>query len=352
MKKIFFDNNFEFVDDELNQLYSHVTVVKENKNLEYRKEEEFLKYRKLWRDTAVNHVKTEFPLHLDIEVTSYCNLLCPMCPRTHRVQQGKWENRMMKFSTFEKIIDEGVSKGLKAINLNNFGESLYNKDIVKMISYAYSKGVLDIMLHTNGTYMNDDLTYGLINSGLTKIIFSVDSISREIYEKIRIGAKFEDTVKNIKNFYKIRKKLKKNTPSIRISMVRMKENNHEVENFEKFWGEYADEISYTDYRNQDGLDTEDRYVSYKKENKSYACPALWQRLTINATGEVTACCRDAGKRLTLGKLENESLTNIWNGNEIIKARYLHENKKAYKIDACNGCDHIRGHILPSKEKSL
>jgi MoaA/NifB/PqqE/SkfB family radical SAM enzyme len=138
MKKIFFDNNFEFVDDELNQLYSHVTVVKENKNLDYRKEEEFLKYRKLWRDTAVNHVKTEFPLHLDIEVTSYCNLLCPMCPRTHRVQQGKWENRMMKFSTFQKIIDEGAAKGLKAINLNNFGESLYNKEIVKMISYANS----------------------------------------------------------------------------------------------------------------------------------------------------------------------------------------------------------------------
>ena len=25
-------------------------------------------------------------------------------------------------------------------------------------------------------------------------------------------------------------------------------------NFSSFWGKYADEISYTDYRNQDGLD--------------------------------------------------------------------------------------------------
>ena len=72
-----------------------------------------------------------------------------MCPRTHRVQLGKWENRMMKLETFKKIIDEGVKKGLKAINLNNFGESFFNKNLVKMIEYAKSKGVLDVMCHTN-----------------------------------------------------------------------------------------------------------------------------------------------------------------------------------------------------------
>lgn len=343
--KNFIDEDFDFVDDELNQLYSHVSLVKEDKDADYKKSPDYIAYRKLWRDTAVSHTKTDFPLHLDIEVTSYCNLLCPMCPRTHRVQMGKWENRMMKFDTFKKIIDEGAAKGLKAINLNNFGESLYNKDIIKMISYANSNGVLDIMLHTNGTYMNEDLMKELINSGLTKIIFSVDSISKDIYEKIRVNAKFEDTVNNIKKFYNIRKKLNKKLPTIRISMVRMKENNHEAKNFSSFWGEYADEISYTDYRNQDGLDKEDRYVNYKKENKSYACPALWQRLTVNATGEVTACCRDAGKRLTLGKLSQESLTDIWEGKKLNDSRILHENKRANEIDACNGCDHIRGHII-------
>ena len=345
MKKEFFDKDFEYVDDELNQLYSHVNVVKENTKLDYKKTDRYLDYRKLWRDTAVNHKKTSFPLHLDIEVTSYCNLLCPMCPRTHRVQMGKWDNRMMKFSTFKKIIDEGAPKGLSAINLNNFGESLYNKDIIKMINYASSNGVVDIMLHTNGTYMNENLSKELIQSGLTKIIFSVDSISKKIYEKIRVNAKFEETVKNIKNFYNLRKQMKSNLPSIRISMVRMKENDHEADHFENFWGPSADEISYTDYRNQDGLDKVDRYVKYKKENKSYACPALWQRLTVNATGEVTGCCRDAGKRLTLGKLEKDSLTNIWESKKLNEARNLHENKKAHEIDACNGCDHIRGHIL-------
>ena len=68
-------------------------------------------------------------------------------------------------------------------------------------------------------------------------------------------------------------------------------------------------------------------------------------MTVNATGEITACCRDAGKRLTLGKLANGTLSSIWEGEKLKNARYLHENKRANEIEACNGCDHIRGHIV-------
>ena len=188
-----------------------------------------------------------------------------MCPRTHRVQLGKWENRMMKLETFKKIIDEGTKRGLKAINLNNFGESFYNKNIIEMIEYAKSKGVIDIMLHTNGTVMNEELAEKIVKSGLDRIIFSLDSITKTIYEKIRVNAKFEDTVEKVKTFYRIREKFKSYKPVIRISMVRMKENDHEAKNFENFWGSYADEITYTDYRNQDGLDKVDRYTKEKKE---------------------------------------------------------------------------------------
>ena len=112
-------------------------------------------------------------------------------------------------------------------------------------------------------------------------------------------------------------------------MVRMKENNHEAENFEKFWGSFADEITYTDYRNQDGLDKIDRYTKEREENKSYSCPALWQRMTVNVAGEVTACCRDAGKRLTLGIYDekNPNLTKIWEG----------KNLKDFPLLSTTGC---------------
>ena len=108
--KEFAENYSEENDDELNGLYAHYNIVKKNINTHYRSLPEYKDYRKMWRDTAVKHIKTEFPLHLDIEVTSYCNLACPMCPRTHRVELGKWQNKMMKFDTFKKIIDEGAKR--------------------------------------------------------------------------------------------------------------------------------------------------------------------------------------------------------------------------------------------------
>ena len=45
----------------------------------------------------------------------------------------------MKDKKLKKIIDEGTKRGLKAINLNNFGESFYNKNIIEMIEYAKAK---------------------------------------------------------------------------------------------------------------------------------------------------------------------------------------------------------------------
>ena len=36
----------------------------------------------MWQEIPEKKITTNFPLHLDIETTNVCNLLCPMCPRT------------------------------------------------------------------------------------------------------------------------------------------------------------------------------------------------------------------------------------------------------------------------------
>lgn len=334
--------------EEYDELYSHFHVVKArsgNHTAAYQK------YRSLWRSTAVEHVVTDFPVHLDIEITSHCNLLCTMCPRTHRVQRGEWVDKHMSIEKFRSIIDEGSANGLCAINLNNFGESFMNKNLFQMISYAKEKGIIDVMVHTNGTIMSEKIARKTIDSGLDKLVFSIDSIEKETYENIRVGARYEKVMRNVRLFAKVRREMKKNTPEIRISMVRMKENENELESFDKFWGIDADVITYVDYRNQDGLDDQDRYRQKRKSNKTYACPSLWQRMTINSTGQVTACCRDAGKRLEIGDLNTSpSLLDIWNGEPLATARDLHKRGLGGTLDACNGCDHLRG-WQPAQKKT-
>ena len=326
--------------DDYDALYGHFHKVKMGVE---RESSDYVEYRKLWKKAAVEHIVTKFPLHLDIEITSHCNLLCTMCPRTHRVERGDWVSEHMSFERFCSIIDEGVDNGLCAINLNNFGESFMNKDIYRMIGYAKNRGVLEVMLHTNGTIMSEKIASRTIESGLDKIIFSVDSVEKETYESIRVGARFEKVINNVRTFSRVRRKFGSVTPEIRISMVLMNENAHQLEDFKRYWGDDVDTITYVDYRNQDGLDNEDRYLKKRKENRAYACPSLWQRMTINSSGQVTACCRDAGKRLEIGNLDtSESLLSIWKGTTLSKARKLHQKGEGWKLDACNGCDHIRG----------
>ncbi|MEO5356720.1 MAG: radical SAM protein [Nitrospirae bacterium YQR-1] len=311
---------------------------------EVKRTKEYEKYRELWEKTAAAHIITPFPLHLDIEVTSYCNLKCPMCPRTHRVKMGQWESKHMSLDFFKKIIDSGATLGLCAVNLNNFGESLMNKDLPLMVKYAKDSGIIDIMLHTNGTLLTEELSKQLIFYGLDTIVFSFDSITKELYEKIRKGADFETTVNNIRRFAALKRQLDSASPQIRVGMVYMKENAQEKDSFVSFWGGDVDVVSYTDYRNQDGLDETDRYIKRKSANPAFACPSLWQRMTINVNGLVTACCRDAGKRLVIGDLNTgATLKEIWDGDALRDARYLHEIGRAAEIPACNGCDHIRGH---------
>ncbi len=334
-------------DESLGEIYHNFHVIK-NETVD--RGADYDEYRRLWNLTALERVVTPFPLHLDIEVSSNCNLLCPMCPRTHRVERGQWESVDLSFDAFKKIIDEGVPLGLRAINLNNFGESLLNPHLVDMVRYAKDRGVIDIMMHTNGTLMTPKTSRALMEAGIDTVIFSIDSISKQLYERIRVNGNFDKTVANIRNFAAIRRERGADLPQIRVNMVLMKENEKEAEAFEAFWGEDVDQITYVDYRNQDGLDSSDRYVKKKPENQAYACPSLWQRMTINASGEVTACCRDAGKRLTIGALSDDvSLLDIWTGQSLLKARELHERGEGWKLEACNGCDHIRGHQPPETD---
>ena len=48
---------------------------------------------------------SDFPLHIDIETTNICNLLCPMCPRTIQIDNGTYVDiGTMSMDFYKKII--------------------------------------------------------------------------------------------------------------------------------------------------------------------------------------------------------------------------------------------------------
>ena len=62
------------------------------------------------------------------------------------------------------------------------------------------------MLNTNGTMLSEELARKFLKSGATRLRFSLDAATKETYEKVRLGAKYETTMKNIERFYLIGKR--------------------------------------------------------------------------------------------------------------------------------------------------
>ena len=180
------------------------------KTWEEKKGERYKEYRKKWINNPQNYIVERGPLHLDIEPTNACNLKCLMCPRTVLIEENReFKITKIRLNEYKKIIDEAVKIGVYSIKLNWLGEPLVHSEIVEMITYAKKMGIIDIMLNTNAVLLDEDMSFKLINSGLDKIFFSFDSPYKDEYENIRIGASYEDTLNNIKNFNRIRNELLK-----------------------------------------------------------------------------------------------------------------------------------------------
>ena len=117
------------------------------KDWEQYKSPAYWDYRRKWEDYPQKQIVTDFPIHLDIEITNAFNLKCPMCPRTILIQKKRFfKIQFMEFRFYQYLIDPGVDHGLCSIKLNFMGEPLLHPDIVRMVKYAKDKGILHVMV--------------------------------------------------------------------------------------------------------------------------------------------------------------------------------------------------------------
>lgn len=301
----------------------------------------YKEYRKKWEENPTKHIVEKFPLNLDLEVSRRCNLRCTMCLKTTKMKKGeKMDEGDIDFELAKKIIDEGAENGLYGIKFNYFGEPLMNPKLPELIKYAKNKGIIDVMINTNGVLLNEKMSRKIIESGLDKLFISVDSPNKEHYEKIRSGANFDTVIDNIKRFVKIRKELGKISPVVRVCMVVMKENLNEVYDYIKLWAPIVDLISFGDYVNMGGIDEKEneRILNPPEIHKDFICPQLYQRIFVHWNGQIGLCGKDYNPKMGLGNANNMSIKEVWLGEKMKTIRKLHETGQYKKIFLCKDCE--------------
>ncbi|MCI8972728.1 MAG: radical SAM protein [Lachnospiraceae bacterium] len=288
--------------------------------------EEYLFYRKCWNEYPRSFVLRELPLHLDIEASSRCNLRCTFCDKLPLLKKNQLGN--LGFDLFRHIMDQFDNEHrLWGLKLSYRGEPLINPCLPDMIEYAKKKGVLDVYFNTNAMLLNEDMSRRLIDASLDRISISIDGTDKNEYESVRIGADFDRLVENLEKLIQLRHTYHISYPKIRIQTVKFPETNADV--YLKKWESYGDEIAMIDYK--------DESVRNTQLQGNWACPQLWQRMTIEWDGTVFGCNNDDLRGICLGNANERSIYDCWHDEKLMEIRKLHMEGMSHKVKDCNGC---------------
>ncbi|MCK4553261.1 SPASM domain-containing protein [Candidatus Pacearchaeota archaeon] len=284
---------------------------------------------------AIKKLEKEFPIGVDIGITNACNANCIMCPHSKLKNIGTMEMKLYK-----KIIDNCSKLKIKIVILSFFGEPLLDKTLIEKIKYAKEKN-LSVAFYSNASLLTEKWAEDLINSGLDSITISFDGYSKEVYEKIRRGLKFEVVKNNILNLIKLKNKLKAKNPEINLVLVELEENKHEIKKFYEEWKNKVENINIINMRNwADEIEKkgtkESFHFNYKL--KRTPCALIWQKMVVDWNGDVVLCCDDWNHSIVLGNLKKQSIEEIWKGDKLKKIREVHVKRNFSKIPLCAKCN--------------
>ncbi len=293
-------------------------------------------------------VQWGYPVSVSFEPTTSCNLRCPECPSGLRAFTRP--TGMLEKGFFQKTIDE-IHRELLYLIFYFQGEPYLNRDFLDMVAYASSKGIYTAT-STNGHYLNDDNARKTVESGLDRLIISLDGTTQDVYSQYRIGGNLSRVLEGAANVVKWKRQLKSRTPYIFFQFLVVKPNEHQVEAVKKLAKEAGVDVRFKtaqvyDYQNDPNqlIPVNEKFSRYKRtgdgtfiaKNKlENHCWKLWQGNVITFDGLVVPCCFDKDAMHRLGNLKYESFKTVWKNSNY--RQFRHDLLKGRKnIDICSNC---------------
>lgn len=294
-------------------------------------------------------VQWGYPVSISFEPTTSCNLRCPECPsglRAFTRPTGMLENAF-----FRKTIDE-MHRELLYLIFYFQGEPYLNPAFLDMVKYASGKRIYTAT-STNAHYLTDEMAKRTIESGLDRLIISIDGTTQEVYQQYRIGGKLDKVIEGARNIVRWKKAMNSKKPFVVFQFLVVKPNEHQIEDVKKLGQEIGvDDVWFKtaqvyDYENDPNqlITTIDQYSRYKKnktggyvpKNKlANHCWKLWHANVITWDGLVVPCCFDKDAQHQLGDLKKQSFRETWdNENYRTFRKQLMNSRK--NIDICSNC---------------
>ena len=288
------------------------------------------------------------PITVSIEPTTACNLRCPECPSGLRSFSRPTGNLQGDF--FRKTVDE-LYRELTYLIFYFQGEPYIHPRFLDMVQYASQKGLYTIT-STNGHFLNDENARKSIESGLDRLIISIDGTTQEVYEQYRIGGRLDAVLQGARNVVRWKRQLRSRTPHIVFQFLVVRPNEHQVEEVRRLAREIGvDEVRFKtaqvyDYEQGNPLiPTLDRFSRYRqlpdgswrvKNRLLHHCWKLWHACVITWDGRIVPCCFDKDAQHQLGDLRQQPFRAIWQGPAYLRFRQQLLRGRD-QIDICTNC---------------
>ncbi len=288
------------------------------------------------------------PLSISIEPTTACNLACPECPSG--LKQFTRATGNIKMDLFDKILDE-IGKTTSYMIFYFQGEPYIHPGLFQMIQKASSLGIYTAT-STNAHFLNEKNARKTVESGLDRLIISIDGSTQEVYESYRINGNLDRVIQGTKEIIKQKKILKSSTPHIIFQFLVVRPNEHQIEEVKTLGKELGvDEVRFKTaqlYNFQKGnelMPLNNKYNRYRKtdagnweiKNKlDNHCWRMWHSCVITQDGAVVPCCFDKDAQHELGDIKLMPFKDVWNNDRYLSFRaQLMKSRK--EIDICRNC---------------
>ncbi|HEQ72606.1 MAG TPA: spiro-SPASM protein [Spirochaetia bacterium] len=269
------------------------------------------------------------PAYFPIQIVEGCPQVCSYCPYPKFGGDISGKKSEMAPETFRRIvaaIEEFA--GDAVIGLSLWGEPALHSAIEELIGFVCSRERMTAVVETSGIGWDLD-RFTAAFSGMTNppdIIVSLDALHEPLYRALR-GEGFQTAVDTARKFLKL-------FPGrVHVQAVRMQENEEALEEFYREWKKETDRVIIQKYNHFAGF-LPDRKVTDLSPLTRIPCWHVKRDLPVLIDGTVPLCAVDVEKRMVLGNVLTDPLSEIWSRGERWYALHVKEEFPTL----CGDCD--------------
>jgi len=270
-----------------------------------------------------------FPVLVELDVASFCNLKCIMCPNSKMIRRKGF----MSLAVLKKVINDTFRKTFE-YSIGIYGEPTLNPELVEMLIYIKKHGG-KVRLNTNLNYKDNRISEYFVINKVDRIIVTMCGVDKLTYEGISKNGDYELVMRNIEKIKEIKNRLGYDKPKIIANFIVMKLNSHQVSLTRKALCRHFDYCNV--YRMHDWAGTQEiksLSLKYDRPGNTRKCSFLWTTAAISYDGKILACCQDYEGRVVLGDALKMGISDVWNaqGTKQFRKYYLDSS-------LCSNCSH-------------